>query len=157
MTYAEVRAAFALLSEKFPECFAVFEQRRRPLKIGIHRDILARLDGALTPRELSSTLGCYTANPSYRRRLLEGATRIDLDGNVAGTVTAAQEAVARSKIASAKARAAARKQSQKQKAGPPAQPAQQPATKRDGLSDLRAAAQQRRKAERSRDGDKATA
>jgi sRNA-binding protein len=43
-----VAAVIALLAELFPECFSVYEGRRRPLKIGIHRDILAAVDGALT-------------------------------------------------------------------------------------------------------------
>jgi ProP effector len=142
MTYGEVGAAIALLSEKFPKCFAVFEQRRLPLKIGIHKDILTRLDGALTPSELTAALRAYVSNGTYRRRLLEGTERIDLDGNPCGVVTVAQEADARSKIAAANGRAAAARKQQKAVQ----QPAQPEQPKRDGLSDLRAAAQ-RRKAE----------
>jgi ProP effector len=141
MTYGEVGAAISLLAERFPKCFAVFEQRRLPLKIGIHKDILTRLDGALTPSELIAALRAYVSNGTYRRRLLEGAERIDLDGNPSGVVTATQEVDARSKIAAANGRAAAaRKQKAVQQPAQPAQP------KRDGLSELRAAAQ-RRKAE----------
>ena len=52
-----VTAAIALLAETFPECFSVYEGRPRPLKIGIHLDILAAVNGALTPLELSKALG----------------------------------------------------------------------------------------------------
>ena len=37
-----------LLVEKWPACFVMHERGRRPLKIGIHRDILLALDGAMT-------------------------------------------------------------------------------------------------------------
>jgi sRNA-binding protein len=40
-----IAAVIALLAETFPRCFSVYEGRRRPLKIGIHRDILAVVDG----------------------------------------------------------------------------------------------------------------
>jgi hypothetical protein len=54
---ATVAAVIAVLAEMFPKCFSVYEGRRRPLKIGIHRDIGAALDGAVTPAELHRALG----------------------------------------------------------------------------------------------------
>jgi ProP effector len=106
MQYDEIAAALALLAKAFPECFSLYAARRRPLKVGIHKDILERLGEAMTPHKLGSALACYVANGSYRRKLLAGASRIDLDGNPCGTVTAAQEADARAKIAAANGRAA---------------------------------------------------
>jgi sRNA-binding protein len=41
-------AVIWMLFEKWPACLAMYERARRPLKIGIHRDILAALDGAMT-------------------------------------------------------------------------------------------------------------
>jgi hypothetical protein len=35
----EINATIALLAERFPKTFAVFERRRRQLKFGIHKDI----------------------------------------------------------------------------------------------------------------------
>jgi ProP effector len=134
MTYDEIAAAIALLAEAFPKAFSIFEQRRHPLKIGIRGDLLARLDGVLTEIELRQVLRAYVANGAYRRRLLAGAPRIDLDGNPVGMVSTEEEADARKKLATAAAKAAARNESQ----GAP-----QP--KRDGLAELRAAAQRRRK------------
>jgi ProP effector len=141
MTTDEIRAAIALLAETFPNCFAVWEQRRQPLKVGVHKDVLARLDGAMTPVELANALRAYVANPVYRRQLLAGAWRYDLDGNVAGTVTAAEEGDARRKVADIRAKAAARKQSGNGKQPPAAKTAE---PKRDGLTDLKAAAQRRK-------------
>jgi hypothetical protein len=50
--YAEVAACIELLAETFPLAFSIYEARRRPLKVGIHLDILKALDGAITPIEL---------------------------------------------------------------------------------------------------------
>jgi sRNA-binding protein len=127
----EAEAAITLLAERFPKCFAVFERRRRPLKIGIHTDILAALDGVITLPELRIALRFYVGNPSYLRGLLKGAWRIDLDGKVTGTVTADEETQAKARIAAIEAQAAARKQSTKPKKG-------------DGLAELRAAALRRK-------------
>ena len=49
-------AAIALLTERWPLCFSVYERRRLPLKIGIKDEILAALDGAITPAELGTAL-----------------------------------------------------------------------------------------------------
>jgi len=63
---ATVAAVIALLAETFPKCFSVYQPRRRPLKLKIHLDIRAALDGAITPLELHKALGIYCSNPSAR-------------------------------------------------------------------------------------------
>ena len=85
-----ISAVLELLTETYPKCFALFERRRRPLKIGIHEDILVALAGAVTPEELSAALRVYVTNGVYRSRLIAGATRIDLAGEPAGVVTPEQ-------------------------------------------------------------------
>lgn len=124
-----VAAVYALLAETWPNCFSIYEGRRRPLKIGIHHDILAALDGAVSAEELSEALRCYVSNRVYRSRLIEGATRIDLDGQPTGKVTE-KDALAAKPKAAKRAPAAAI---------PTAAP-----VKRLGLADLRAAAQARK-------------
>ena len=62
----------------------------RPLKIGIHEDLIAALVGAITPAELGRALCTYTRNKVYRSRLRAGAIRIDLNGEPAGIVTPEQ-------------------------------------------------------------------
>jgi ProQ/FINO family len=47
----------------------------------------AALAGAVLPAELGRALSIYVANPVYRARLVVGASRIDLDGSIAGVVT----------------------------------------------------------------------
>ena len=88
------QATIRVLVERWPKCFAVDEKQRRPLKIGIGEEIA----GILTDIDVSLALALYTRNPSYMKSCVAGAARIGLDGEPAGTVTATQEAFARSKL-----------------------------------------------------------
>jgi ProP effector len=133
-----VFAAFELLSETFPHCFKLFEQKRRPLQIGIHHEILAVLTGVITPEELAAALSVYVANRVYRSRLVAGAVRVGLDGEPAGTVTPEEAKHARPRVKAAPVPV---------KAAPvPSQqsPTIPPPRRRLSLGDLRAAARQRR-------------
>jgi ProP effector len=80
-SYHKNAAALALLAERWPKCFSVYQQRRRPLKIGIRDDIMLGLAGTMTPGELNSALRCYAANRHYQLVLRAGAVRVDLEGN----------------------------------------------------------------------------
>jgi ProP effector len=80
-----------LLAERFPACFSVYENRRRPLAVGIHAEILVALDGALAAADLGLALRVYTSNAVYRSKLRAGAVRIGLDGEPAGVVTPEQQ------------------------------------------------------------------
>src|SRR5262245_8233047 len=102
-----VTAAIALLAETFPQCFSVYEGRRRPLKLKIHLDIQAALNGAITPADLHRALGLYCSNEAYLGNTRKGAWRLDLDGNPAGTVTADEEAHAKATLAGIRAKKAA--------------------------------------------------
>jgi ProQ/FINO family len=82
------------LAAAFPNAFSLHEGRRRPLKIGIHHDLLV-LGGAERSRELSAALRSYTLNRAYLRAMRPGAVRVDLDGNPAGRVTDEDAARAR--------------------------------------------------------------
>jgi sRNA-binding protein len=138
-----VTAAIALLAETFPRCFSVYEGRRRPLKIGIHKDILAAVDGALTLPELSKALGAYCSNHVYLGHTRKGAWRLDLDGKPAGTVTADEEAHAKATLVGIRAKKEARAAT----APAAAQPATPQPPKRLSLADLKAAALARRHSE----------
>ena len=124
-----VAAVLELLVETWPKCFSIYEARRRPLKIGIHNDIVAALDGAVTSAELSRALGAYTANAVYRSRLRAGAVRIGLDGEPAGEVSE-DEACGGPKLAGHKTAAKP--------------PKEIPKPQRLGLADLKRAALQRK-------------
>jgi ProP effector len=116
------------------------EARRRPLKIGIHADITAALGAAITWRELRNALCSYTLNHSYLLSLRPGAERIDLDGNVAGVVTADEADHARAVLMCRRAKKAA------PAATAPVPSPQQPTSppKRLGLADPDLAAQRRK-------------
>ncbi len=130
-------ATIAILAKMFPACFAVFEQRRRPLKIGIHLDILAATGGAIAPDELRRALSLYVGNPGYLRALMRpGAVRVGLDGEPAGVMTHEEAEHARFRLLKLGQRRDAAKQPKCKPVDPP--------IKRSSLTDLRAAAQQRR-------------
>jgi sRNA-binding protein len=76
-------AVLELLCAQFPRCFFHDEARRQPLKVGIHNDVLLALGDAVTPSELARALQIYVNNRIYQSRLRPGATRIDLNGEVA--------------------------------------------------------------------------
>jgi ProP effector len=85
---SRVESVIALLAQRWPRAFAVRESKRRPLKVGIHADVLAVLDGAVSAAELGGALGSYTKSSGYVRRLTrKGAERIDLNGAPAGEVS----------------------------------------------------------------------
>jgi ProP effector len=80
----------------FPLAFMAKGAVKRPLKIGIHEDIL-RLLPEMEPAHLAAALGDYTGGPTYHRSMIPGAARVDLAGKPAGSVTpeAAAHAVRR--------------------------------------------------------------
>ncbi|HEV3161967.1 MAG TPA: ProQ/FINO family protein, partial [Xanthobacteraceae bacterium] len=84
---AVARGIIEMLAEHWPQCFFVYQKRRKPLKLGVHCDVLAALDGAVTPRDLSAAFRHYCGNVWYLRACRPGVSRIDLEGNAVGTVT----------------------------------------------------------------------
>ena len=138
---AAAYAALALLAERFPHTFVIHEARRRPLKVGIFSEVAAAVNGAIKPHELRAAFHSYTDNRGYLRNLRAGAARIDLDGNEAGVVSAAEAACAAERLATKLLRAANRKT---KPATPPTPGPSKP--QRLTLADLRQAVQQRRAA-----------
>ena len=86
-----------LLCEQFPQTFS--RDSPRPLKVGVHADVLGRLPGAVESRDLKSALRAYTSNRRYLRVLVAGASRVGLDGETAGIVTAEDELFAKDRLA----------------------------------------------------------
>jgi ProP effector len=81
-----------LLKAYFPLCFKEIKDIQ-PLKIGIKQDLVKRLailDGIVLGDKacMVSSLAYYVSSPAYHKSATEGATRIDLDGNAAGQVSA---------------------------------------------------------------------
>ena len=80
------------LAERFPKCFRKRKasEPKQPLKIGITHDIW-KAAPELSRYEVGRAIYCYTSSSKYLKAVVKGATRIDLDGNAAGKVTAAEE------------------------------------------------------------------
>ena len=78
------------LAETDPACFD--GENPRPLKLGIHRDLMA---AGFEKAAVKRTLARYCNRPRYRKALRAGAIRIDLQGQPAGVVMAAEAETAR--------------------------------------------------------------
>ena len=130
-TAKQLNEVIALLVARFPNTFAMFQERRKPLKLGIHHDLAAALGEV---EHLNAALAYYTRSIGYLKAQKAGAKRIDLEGNEAGSVSEEQALNAQKALARIHAR-----QKQKVAAEPEAKP---PA--RDGLAALREAAKRRR-------------
>jgi ProP effector len=132
------------LRQKFPQAFArLNDNRRRPVKVGIHLDIQAAIPD-LDKVAIGRALKFYVSDFRYHRACIEGAARIDLDGNPAGAVTAAEAENSARSVAGIKAKLARRRE-QRAAAHPqpaPTTPSEKP--KRLTLADLKTAVAQRK-------------
>ena len=91
-----------MLRQRFPAAFARLDlTRRQPLKIGIRNDIIAAVP-EIAATEIGLALKIYAGHVSYLSQCVEGAARIDLDGEPAGVVTATEAAYAAKLVAKIK-------------------------------------------------------
>jgi len=137
ITKARIDEVITLLATRFPKTFFVHEAHRRPLKVGIHRDIGAVLGDVVDRRTLHAVLRYYVSNIAYRKSQQAGVDRIDLDGNAAGVVTELEAVNAQKGVAGLVK--AIQKRKPKDTPPPP-----KPAPRRDGLAALKEAAARRR-------------
>ena len=86
----KIDAALARLAEQFPQTFVLEKHLpHRPLKVGIAADIRAALPD-IDRLALGVALKVYTHRIVYLQAVVVAADRVDLDGNPAGQVTAAE-------------------------------------------------------------------
>jgi sRNA-binding protein len=151
-----MREGLDLLADLYPHCFD--RMNRRPLKVGICEEVIAR-HPELGRRRIKRLLKNYTQSLAYCSAVKTGTPRIGLNGNVAGEVTLEDEQHALIRMARMARRAAAReaearraaaeaveKHAEQQKPTSEAK-SQQPApagSPRLGLPGLKAAALKRR-------------
>jgi ProP effector len=106
-----VEATIAELVKAFPAAFTPDSSQVRPLKLGIKDDIYARSD--MSHRRIMAALRSYCSSANYLTACTEGAVRVDLAGESAGSVTgveaehAVQAIALLSKISAKRARKAA--------------------------------------------------
>lgn len=102
----------ALLNQwyrRYPDAF--FKGHTRPLRVGIHEDLLVREPW---PEKLvRRALACYVHLPRYLKAVREHAERVGLDGEVEGPVTEGEARYARKKLE------ALRAQQQAERSGKP--------------------------------------
>jgi sRNA-binding protein len=79
----------------------------RPLKLKIHLDLIER--APITAEEVDAALSIHCRSLSYLRAQVEGADRVDLDGNPAAADTAEEAANAKARIAAIRLRVKERK------------------------------------------------
>jgi sRNA-binding protein len=97
----QAMTALAKLAELYPACFAAHASgQHRPLKIGIHRDLIER---GVHPGE-ARALQLYARRPAYKAALSAGGPRYDLDGEPCGEVTAEQITAAKLALVEIEAR-----------------------------------------------------
>jgi ProP effector len=86
---ADITATRRALLNRWPNCFKGYTRPKLPLKVGIDKDILAA-DPELDTEIVKLVLRIYVSHETYREVMIEGAGRVDLDGNPAGVVTNSQ-------------------------------------------------------------------
>ena len=79
---SRIEAVLAILRQRHPKCFAL---QATPIKIGIHMDLVAEFAGST--EDLSLALRRYTGSEKYLKAMKKGTPRINLNGEVSGTVS----------------------------------------------------------------------
>jgi sRNA-binding protein len=131
----------AALAELYPACIVADKSKaHRPLKRGIHRDLIDR--GILRPDECRLVFLLYVRRRQYQKALAAGGPRVDLDGNVDGEVTVEEIEQAREVMVRINAQMRERQRAAREQGAPEAPPSEAP--RRLGLSDLKRAAVERR-------------
>ena len=93
----KAETAIAELVVAFPAAFTLDPTLVRPLKLGIKDDIYAQ--SAISRRHIKAALRSYCNSVHYLGASTEGAMRIDLTGEPAGTVTATEARHATERLA----------------------------------------------------------
>jgi ProP effector len=139
--YTAAQSTITALADLYPACFAVFQERRKPLKVGIREEVIAALAGAASPKEIALALRMYCGNIGYLKACVEGAPRIGLNGEAVGTVSAAEADNAKQRLEQQRAR---RHRQAAAETKPKTKVPTKPEPRRLSLSNLRELAKARR-------------
>jgi ProP effector len=94
---ADIAATRLVLLKRWPNCFSGYMRPKKPLKVGIDKDILAA-DPELDTEIVKLVLRIYVTHETYHEVMIEGAERVDLDGNPAGVVIKSQAELSARKL-----------------------------------------------------------
>lgn len=106
VTPDEIRQVRLAMVIQFPNCFVPKGAPKKPLKIGIEKDIRAvarQHFPMLSLRLIRGFLSDYLTGHNYHLACATGAQRVDLDGNIAGFVSESDATYHRDQIARIKA------------------------------------------------------
>jgi sRNA-binding protein len=102
----EAAEIIAELTRLYPKAFSTDPSRVRPLAIGL-KDVLLQ-QCKRSPKHLENAMRRYTGSAGYLNATVEGAVRVDLDGQDAGVVTVHQAEYAKRRLAKMAERLAAK-------------------------------------------------
>jgi sRNA-binding protein len=102
----EAAEIIAELTKLYPNAFSADPSRVRPLAVGL-KDVLLQ-HCTRSPKHLENAMRRYTGSAGYLNATVEGAVRVNLDGQEAGVVTVHQAEYAKRRLAKMAARLAAR-------------------------------------------------
>jgi len=94
------------LTKLYPKAFSTDPSQVRPLAVGL-KDVLLQ-QCTRPPKHLENAMRRYTGSAGYLKATVEGAVRIDLDGQDAGVVTVYQAEYAKRRLAKVAERFAAK-------------------------------------------------
>jgi len=103
LSAAALRHWRAVLVERFPNCFAAKGLPKRPLKMLIHKDLVRRCKD-VPYRALRDALNDYCSGAKYLEAFVDGAMRVDLDGNEVAVLSAEEIAKAAERLAAMRAK-----------------------------------------------------
>ena len=83
------------LQKQYPKCFP---SSPIPLAIGIHTQLLDREREKLPETDIKLFLSVYANTAKYNESMLEGTSRVDLDGNATDELTQEDAACAKGKL-----------------------------------------------------------
>lgn len=77
---------------------ALFNDQFIPMPIGIFEQLSANIPADISKTDLRTTLGWYASRIKYLNHVISHENRLNLDGTVAGLITAEEKAAATKKI-----------------------------------------------------------
>ena len=86
--------------KQYPKCFTIPQS---PLAIGIIDMLIAKKEDTQTEADIKKFLSMYVNTVTYNESIIEGANRIDLDGNNVSIISADDADFAKAKIVAIKA------------------------------------------------------
>jgi ProP effector len=113
---SDIAEIIAQLANLYPVAFSTDPSRVQPLAIGVKEALLRECN--LSPQDIDNALRCYTRSVGYLKTIIEGAARIDLNGQAAGVVTTGQAEYAQRLLSKGAAKLEAKSEAANAKANP---------------------------------------